>query len=520
MRKENIKKTEDLTGLDRMPWNVVVSWLGHMVFIISGFIMPRLIDGYIGAASLGIWDFCWSFVNYLSLAGLGFGSSVNRYVAKYRMQKSTENLNIAVSSVALMQLTVSIITFLITFLIVVLLPVFIAERLGEDLSKTQWVIGLLGSSVGIHFLFEQYRGVVTGCHRWDLHNTITSGAQILTVVAMAGCLIMGGGLISLAIVTLLFSVTADIARMIVAYNICEGLKLSIKMVRWYQIKNMAKYGGKNIVVSMPSLVLLQTTSILIVGSLGAAMLAIFARPVALVRHVQNLSNKFAFVLTPTAGSLHEADKKEELRSLFFESTKFGVAFTMPMLIVLGVYGDVLIDLWMGPDYVNSALIIVISLGFFLPLSQNSILKLLGGMNAHGRIAMLNMQLTFVVYGAGIVYVNMVGWSLLNAALLLSVSMSVGYGVLVPILACREIKVSLFEYLRKVFFRPLLIGAIYFGLVYSLKHYVLSGGLPALLGVLFVSGMVLITLYWFVLVDRNQKAKLLSMVGFGPKIIKQ
>ena len=95
--KSNMK--EDLTGRDRMVWNVLTSWAGHMVFVIAGFIMPRMIDRHIGQTSLGIWDFSWSLVNYFGLAGLGIGSSVNRYVAKYRAVNDIEGLRKAVSSV-------------------------------------------------------------------------------------------------------------------------------------------------------------------------------------------------------------------------------------------------------------------------------------------------------------------------------------------------------------------------------------------------------------------------------------
>ena len=51
-----------LNGRDRLVSNVIWSWAGHLVFVISGFLMPRLIDSHIGQVSLGVWDFCWSIV--------------------------------------------------------------------------------------------------------------------------------------------------------------------------------------------------------------------------------------------------------------------------------------------------------------------------------------------------------------------------------------------------------------------------------------------------------------------------
>ena len=57
------KHNEDLTGRDRLVSNVLFSWGGNFVFIIAGFIMPRMIDRRLGQELLGIWDFAWSLVN-------------------------------------------------------------------------------------------------------------------------------------------------------------------------------------------------------------------------------------------------------------------------------------------------------------------------------------------------------------------------------------------------------------------------------------------------------------------------
>ncbi|MHC5062326.1 MAG: hypothetical protein ACYTFK_14830, partial [Planctomycetota bacterium] len=54
------KPKEDLTGRDRLVSNVIFNWAAYSVFIVAGFIMPRLIDRRLGQELLGIWDFAWS----------------------------------------------------------------------------------------------------------------------------------------------------------------------------------------------------------------------------------------------------------------------------------------------------------------------------------------------------------------------------------------------------------------------------------------------------------------------------
>lgn len=91
-------QAEDLTGRERMVSNVIFSWGAHSVFIIAGFIMPRMIDRRLGQELLGIWDFSWSLVSYFQLVQAGIASSVNRYVARYRAAGDMLGVNRVVSS--------------------------------------------------------------------------------------------------------------------------------------------------------------------------------------------------------------------------------------------------------------------------------------------------------------------------------------------------------------------------------------------------------------------------------------
>ncbi|MFN2187883.1 MAG: transporter, partial [Candidatus Promineifilaceae bacterium] len=125
-KEKKRKKVEDLSGKDRIVKNVFTSWGSHLILIVIGFIMPRMINDHLGQVSLGIWDLSWSFVNYLTLAGFGVGSSVNRYVAKYRSLNDYVSLNKALSSVVFIQFLIALSVALGTGALVWMLPSLIS----------------------------------------------------------------------------------------------------------------------------------------------------------------------------------------------------------------------------------------------------------------------------------------------------------------------------------------------------------------------------------------------------------
>ena len=112
----------DVSGRDRMAWNVLTSWGAHVIFVISGFIMPRLIDHEVGQRALGIWDFGWSLVSYFELAQVGIGSSGNRFVAKYRAVHDTAGLNRAISTMTAIQIVAGLVVAVATAVMVYVLP--------------------------------------------------------------------------------------------------------------------------------------------------------------------------------------------------------------------------------------------------------------------------------------------------------------------------------------------------------------------------------------------------------------
>ena len=75
---------------------------------------------------------------------------------------------------------------------------FFADRLAGETETAAWVIGLLGISVSIRMAIQAFSGVVTGCHRWDLHNLLNGSAYAITVYAMLVVLWRGYGLIGIS----------------------------------------------------------------------------------------------------------------------------------------------------------------------------------------------------------------------------------------------------------------------------------------------------------------------------------
>ena len=495
--------SEDLSGRTRLMRNTIVSWVSHFALVVSGFVMPRLMSETIGQEALGIWDFCWSFVNYLNLMGMGMGSSANKYVAEYRSVGRVEELSKLTSTVFCAQTVMASLVLIGSIAVAYTMPYFFGERLGSYLESAQLVVLFLGSSLALQIWFGISRGVMTGFHRWDLHNIIHAGDSLLSMILMILVLLIGGGLSELALVYLVSTVIFETIRFRVAFAVGGRFKLGVAGFSKKILATLLAFGGKSVMINIPPLILTQTVNVIVLGILGPAALAIFARPLALIRHLTTLVNKFTMMLTPTVGSLSSMGETDALSEFTLQTTKFSFAVTIPVICFFIIFGGVLIEVWMGPSYVDTELMITLSLGYVLVISQNSLVKILMGIDRHGAASAYVGLIVAFVFGMCFYYFEEKNWSLADAAILLTLPLSVAFGMFLPVYTCRILDISLLRYLKSSVFVPVLCNIPFIFLV--LCALVAHSSYPFLaFCLLLLSVCVLLLVYYIFLLPETVK----------------
>lgn len=464
-----------------------------MVFLAAGFILPRFIDRSIGQTALGVWDFCWSIINYISLIQLGIGSSVNRYVAKHRAEGDVGGLNIAVSSVTFVQFLCGVLVLVIVGAAYFLVPVLWGNRLGEFLPAARMLVLLLGVSLAVRTAFGGFGGVVTGCHRWDLYNGITAGGHGLAVAAMIAALFFGHGLIGLGACYAAGSAATMAALVVVAHWVCPELKVRPSSIRVGQALEMFRFGGKTFMQTMSRSLLYQTTSVIIITFLGPAALAVYSRPMALVNHVRTFVIKFAHTLTPVASQMDAAGNSEDLAEFLLETARYSAAMALPPIIFLSVFGGTVLNVWMGRAYEQGLLLSVLALGHLTTVAHQPLFTVLIGIDAHGKPSLL--CLLGAILSSGLCYFMLASGrgGIIAAATSVVGPLVLVDGVFLPLFACRRMKFSLGRFFRKAWLLPVACSTP-FAVCLALSRTFLPP-LPAIIVGGTTGGTALAVCYW-------------------------
>ncbi len=497
---------QDITGKGRIVRNVLASWGGQLIFIIAGFILPRVIDNSLGAASLGVWDFAWSIISYFGLMQGGIGASVNRYVAKYRTEGNQQKVNESVSSAMSVQILAGFMVLASSALLAYYAPVLFGHQLEELTQETQWVIFLVGSGLAVQMFFDAFVGVITAHHRWDIHNAINAGVYMLTTIAMIIALLSGGGLIGLALANFCGTVVTELTRMFIAFRIAPDLKIRPRYVKFSTIKTQLAFGGKMLLPSISKLLMLQTVNILIMSYLGPALLALFARPMALIRHVNTIIGKYAFILTPIASSIQSKKNTEELRQMFIDTSRSSYYMTLPMILGLAFLGEELLYLWMGKDYATPYLISILAVGYLFTIAHSPVFSFLMGLNFHGRPGLARFVASLFVALSAFIVLEFFDGGLLSIALSIAIPLMIADGIYMPWFACKKLDIPFSTYYREVALRPLIILLPYTGALALSKVFIDKPGMTLLAG--FIGGVVtVLPLYWRYVLPKGVKEKI-------------
>ncbi len=453
----NAAPAKDLTGRSRLVSNVLFTWGGQLVFFVAGFIMPRLIDHKLGQKVLGVWDFSWSLVTYFRFVEMGVTASVNRYVARHWGKQDIEGINRVVSSATFALCIAGILVTLATLVTVATAPYWFTTKghEAEYLYVTQWSVFYLGLMLAAQTALGAFNGVLTGCHRWELQTMRTSVWQFITVTGMIIALYLGGGLVTLAAITAVGQILGQLTMVTLSYRACPGLKLRRSYVKWESIKELYVYSGKILLPTASEMLLNQTTSVLIMGALGPAALAIFTRPRAMLRQMDSLERKMAMILTPTTSSLEVCGHNEEIERLLVKSVRYSIYLVLPLVLVLVIFGGAVMKLWMGAGYENWILPAIMAVGFLGTCIQTPILYMLEGLNAHGRAGLGQFVGSAISAAAVFIVFKFYHLGLTAAAIAVTVPLLIVNVQYLPMLLCRRLGQPMAKFYREVAVGPVL-----------------------------------------------------------------
>jgi O-antigen/teichoic acid export membrane protein len=424
--------------------NVIWNWAGTGAQMLAGLLLLPYLVHHLGQTGYGLWNLIASLTGYFDLFDLGIRGSLGRNIAFHRAKNNPDGVKAVVSTGFAFLGLGSVLVLLGTAAV---LPLFfrLFDVPPEQAGDVRIALVLIGVNLAVIFPCSVFDSTLWAHERFDLLNLVDIPVTVLRVVLTL--LLVGGGhgLVALGGITLGLTVAAGLAKGFCSLRIEPNLRFDLGHVSAEATRDLFGYGVWCFVLAVSRLVGSKLGGPIIGSCLAVPLVTPFAVASRLIDCVNALLVASTGVLTPLATVLHAEDRLPAQRRLFVEGGKWCGTFALFFLGLFAVLGEPILKAWLRRDLEYCAqMLIVLSLGELLPLSQAMTFSMILGIGRHRLFALLGVAEIVVSVVLAMLLIRPLGR--LGVCLSIAVPAAVCRGLARILYACRLLNVSPGRYL--------------------------------------------------------------------------
>jgi O-antigen/teichoic acid export membrane protein len=494
--------------------NVLWSWSGVAINLAVAILLNPYMIRKLGPERYGIWALIFTVIDYFWFFDLGLNTAVANFCARYWANAETEKINEVINTALFYFSGISLVAMALTLGLAHNVRGFfrIAPAYQPEFST---LIQLTGMSWAICILMNMFTSALQGFQRFDLESRVWLAALVLRSAGYFVVLRLGYGLLGMAAVYVFFQVLVSVLNIQNFRSVFTGLRFSKKLVKLSVFRAIVSYGLKSFFANTATLVLNQSGPVLIGHYEPTEYVGFYTLPSRILQYAGDAVSRVGNVTRSSAAELTAMGEKESVLKLGVYSNRYSLTLFMPLAIMLVVYGRELILRWVGPAFALYSApllpIFLVSTSLVLAGQFNSS-SLLYGISRHGAYARgVIVEAVLNVIGMVLVIPR---YGIIGAAVVSSGLMLLVRGIYTPLIVSRSLNFSFSEYMRRIYFRPILTAVPVAAMAWFLKGHWLPGRTWFhLLAAASSIGIAYTALALFTCIEREHRSLLLSRIPF-------
>jgi O-antigen/teichoic acid export membrane protein len=329
--------------------NTSYNFLSQIWFIVLNLAVTPYIVHKLGLEAYGIFAILNVLIGYFSIMDLGIGAASIKYISDYLSKDDRASLKELLKTSFTLYL---IIGFLGAITIIPLTGYFIIHvfHISKPLISTaRTVFYIAGIGLVIHMPLIFFRSILMALQRFDI---LVKRNLVLLTSFIAGevlLLYFGFGLIHLV----LLNVFIEIINVLIFWHDSKKLlpELSIKpSFHINTFKTLGNFGIMKFLNQIASQAVFQLDRVLIGIFMPIAWVTYYVVPVNLSQKLMSWQGNITTVYFPLACELIAKNEKEKLILLYTKLTKYIFILVLPLALILFVFSNTILELWMHGDF--------------------------------------------------------------------------------------------------------------------------------------------------------------------------
>lgn len=469
--------------------------LGSVIPFVYTPVMLRLL----GQAEYGLYSLSNSVIGYLTLLSFGFGTTIVRYIAKYRAEGRKQQEEEAFGFFLLLYCVLGLLVMVGGVILSTCAGgIFDSGLTADEIGKMRILTLIMAFNTALSFPLSVFSSMAIAHERYFFRKVMDIVSTAAAPVANLIALYLGFASVGMALAATVVQLL--LAPVSIGYCFRE-LKLRPRFVRLpgALVREML---GFSVFVFISTLVdmLFWATDKVILGMLASTTaVAVYNVGGTFNNIVMQLSTSISGVLVPRITGMVSTSPQSEWSGLFIRVGR--LQFLIVALILTGftVFGRPFLELWAGPGYADAYWVAILTLyPLCVPLIQSTAKSFVVAQNKHQFraiiylvIAIANVISTYLI----VPYMGIIG-----AALCSCVSYLLGQGIIMNIYYYKVTGLDIPRFWGNILRMAVVPGIMLVVGLLAMRHLTLDGWMPFLMGVAVYTAIYCLLMYCFAMND--------------------
>ncbi len=487
----------------------LLSYVSTILNVVVGLAFTPFLVSKLGQSDYGLYQMIGSLVGYMVIFDLGLGTTITRYVAKYRAEQDIESMRNFLAICLRVYILIGIFVLAVCLGLYFNLDRIFHNALGSDqIESAKEMFIILSLNISASFLFQSFSAIMKGYEKFPADRLLIIIRTVMRYIIMTILLLMGYHAVSIVITDTVLNIAFSVARFLYCKRIL-GIKFLLIYFDRKLLKEIIGYSGLLFALTILSILDEQTDKVIVGLTSGTNQVTICAIGMTIYNLFQQFGFSIISMVLPKLTQVH-AIKNEQDKNYMRIFTKSGRAqLTVLTAIIVGftVFGQQFVELWVGREYRMSFWIALAMMwAYFIPFTGGAFGEALTAQNKLKGITTIYAIKAVVNVLISIPLASRFG--AVGSALGTAITGILGSNVAAYILYSKVLKVNMWVYFKSIF------TGFWLTIMLSLSAGLLIGviggsGWGSLIGKVIVFLMVYASCTWFISLNRNEKDIIIS-----------
>ena len=446
---------------------VILTYISQAIKLLSGLVYTPVMLRLLGQSEYGLYQLVYSFVSYLSLLSMGFGSSYIRFFAQYKAKNDEKGINKLNGMYLIIFSVISVICAFCGAIMVQNADTIFGNKLStNELEKARILIILMIVNLVLTFITTVFAGPITAHEKFTFQRLLLIAHNVLNPFLALPLLLLGYGSVGMVSVTTFLTLLSLIVNLYYAVKKLN-IRFSFQGMRFSLFQEMFIFTFFIFLNNIIDQVNWSVDKYLLGRMIGTTAVAVYGVGGQINSMYTEFSLAISGVFSPKINRIVAYNKDDSEISEIF--TKVGrIQFIILGLVVSGFifFGKSFIFFWAGDGYEEAyAVGLLLIIPVTVPLIQNLGIEIQRAMNMHKARSIVYFCIAIVNILVSIFLIKILG--ITGAALGTTIAISAGNIFFMNWYYSKKIGINIPYFWKQIFsLCPALIIPIFVGLVFN------------------------------------------------------